>query len=168
MDKGEILIDGEWKSPFYYFKEAFPSQTEFKLISHVSGETNICARLRPSNQESSQYTEVCESIYIAESEKISEDLKNPKDEADTSQNVEKKKNEERSINPDKNFSENPMLTKNPLEEKKIFLNQNVKQEDELESKETIITKKQKTRSVAVYGFLVLCVFIVILFALRRL
>lgn len=142
-DACEILSGEEWKSPYYYLKEAFPEKTEFSLLPHYAGETQICVKLRKSG--GSSFDEVCNDITVLPAEEESSDDETTEEEP----NIETKiKTNNTNLNQEENY-------------RKITLNR--KTEDQ-----TFTTKTDKLRTATIYSFLVFCVLIIILLALRRL
>jgi hypothetical protein len=156
----EIFKDGEWKSPFHYLQDVFPEETTFrKRVLEDEGTREICVRMRVA--DTSGFDEVCQPILVLEdSEEDSEDDESEEEEEEESSQEEG--NEEETSQ-----EENEEQEKEEIQSKttgKIVLNS---REKDIANKEFVSSEK-KVRIGVVYGFLILCVFLIILLALRRL
>ncbi|MBI5803844.1 hypothetical protein HY450_01225 [Candidatus Pacearchaeota archaeon] len=153
------IFDGQnWKSPHFYLNGVFPDTTQFRIISHFVGETNICARLRKSS--GGNFEEVCNSIEVLKGEVVQDEEILP---------------EEETIEEEDDSSEEPIAYDEPTEkieekkvspkiEEKIVLNSPVQNE---ESSEVFETKQGKERRWLLYGFGSLLILIIVLLGLRR-
>jgi len=146
----------KWQSSMYYFNSAYPSQNSFNLIvENYTGSGKLCVKLRPSGK-SSGLEEVCKDITVLMKyeEKISV-------EGDELLNNE--------------MSENMTMKSNNKVIESVQLNGNAVMEYEVEESDKPIILENKpahttsyfgTRLILIYGFVVLCVIIIILLALR--
>lgn len=152
----EIFQNGEWKDSWFYLKESFPEEKEFKIrVLSSSGERKICTRLRKTSTQSTSIN--CKEIIILqEEEKVEEIVPSKKDEFLTQQAEEEKPEEQ----PKK---EQPLQQLSEKTTEKILLN-SPEQAPFLE----ITTKKEKTRTGILYSFIFLITAILIFLALRRL
>lgn len=186
----QTYADGNWKSSYYYLKSVFPEKKEFEIQALNSGSFSICARLRPSGKSS--FSEKCNPIIISggtdskiedtteekEDTTSTEDKQQtPAEEADSSK--EDSKTEESSDKDETQSSSTPApspslspqslsanIIKSPASQasksEKIILNPL-----NSPSIEEYSTKEGKTQQYLLYGFIVLCITIIILFALKR-
>lgn len=163
----EIKKEGQWTNPFYYLKEAFPSQKEFAIrITKAPGKRELCVRLRQTGKTS--FTQQCTNITITES---SENANPPNNESSNTNNSIKPKQpraktSNQTINPPP--LSQPVIMQNttslPPANEKIILNP-----ISLNSKDKVfITKEENKRLYIIYAFTALCIIIIILFALNKL
>lgn len=157
------ISKSSWENPYYYLKAVFPAQKEFKLKAYRVGESKICARLRKTS--SSSYTEVCKTIVIKQSK--SDSPNNSPTSSQSSDDEEPEDSEETP--PDRNFTqptsvqESSSSAPSNIPEDKIVLSS--KKRPSLNS-EAFVTKSEKIRIAAVYGFTIICVAIIIFLAMR--
>ncbi len=178
----EILNDG-WKNPFFYLKEVFPKQSDFKLhIVKSAAEYIICVRLRKSGK--SQFEEKCnkikvypidqkikqknaieqEGIKINKLEENGETSKtDPKLETSNENKNEKKlsRSEIDTINYIQEETTEEIIEKNNYKEKIIL---NSKSEDN----KIFTTKYEAQKQFILYAFLAFCVLLIIFLTVRKL
>ena len=191
----EIYDNSSWRSPHLYLNSAFPEQKEFKIISHYQGETKICARLRKSGEIS--FKETCNEIIVnpassqeppiksdnnsnnKDEESINdlkepslEETKNKEQESKQSQKQEEKTRQNKSQQQIENIaSEN---TSSQKTQEKLVLNPKSKKplrilnSSKIQNQENFTTKHEKIRLTIIYSFIAICVFIIILLALKKL
>jgi hypothetical protein len=155
----EIFSDG-WKNPYYYLKEAFPEQSEFKIQALETGKHEICLRLRQTGKTS--FDEKCNEIEILEKEEKQEELQSTED---ISEKIEEPTKKQLESNENKliNQIENTSYTKLTNPNEKIILNSRLNNPDI-----KFTTKKGNLRSGILYTFTAFCVIIIILLALKKL
>jgi hypothetical protein len=155
-----------WKSSFYYIKFALPRQKDFKIIiSDLSGETEICAKLRKPN--SSPTEKICNKIEILPStssttqeqtSQNSETQEEPFNQEPVQEIPETQKSEQKTslIEQDKTKG----LSYSQPE--KIILN------SPKEESAKFTSKTEKTRLWIIYSFSLFTIIIIILLSLRKL
>ena len=142
----------KWQSSMYYFNSAYPSQNSFKLIvENYTGSGKLCVKLRPSGK-SSGLEEVCKEITVLM--KYEEKISVKSDEL-----------------LDNEMSENMTMKSDNKVIERVQLNGGAVMEynDDpiiLENKPAHTTSYFGTRIILIYGFVVLCVIIIILLSLR--
>lgn len=176
----EIFYNNQWKSPFNFLKEVFPSQTEFKLKSHYVGETKICAKLRNS-ERTSDLTEVCNNITV-ESSQENENVSNNNESNNENNNENRTNDKPKKENTEKqnktetneennyellNLQNSQSINKNPQKNEKIILNPK-EIANTSENEKASSTKQEKIRLGIIYGFTFFCVVVIIFLALRKL
>jgi hypothetical protein len=169
----EIKSGSEWKNPYYYLKEAFPTNKEFTIkVIEEPGERELCARLRLTGKSS--YDQQCQAITIS-SQSIPLDDNNHQPDPDKD-NLEE---------PGPIKSAPPTTSPQPVTAKlinqpessntgqdlqpnndPIVLNSPIIQADQIP--QTYTTSEGKKQIYILYGFTILCVIIIILLALRKL
>lgn len=165
----EIYNNG-WKSPFNYLLASFPEENEFKIRAHYIGETELCARLRPSADKNAKVSEQCIPITITETE---EEIEQEDDEEESQE-----KNLPAKNSPDSEADQNAISgTKEKISQQisvesqpedspqKIILANPSKLSD---PPATLYSKQEKIRLGITIGFVILCVISIILLALKRL
>ncbi len=184
----EIYNDA-WKSGFYYIKSVFPEKKEFKIrIITDAGSYQLCARLRKTGKTS--FDEKCNPIKLNPAQNPDPDLKESKEkksssskDKDSSKKENNNEENEESITPQinniknttienqpiKSSSEKEQLS-NPIEEKpeRIILNSKSQKSPELSESTPFNTKYQTKQIYILYAFLAICIFIIILLALKKL
>ena len=180
----EIFSNG-WKNPFFYLKEVFPKQSDFKIhIVKSATEYIICARLRKSGR--SQFEEKCNKINISpinreikqknaiEQEEIrinkieeNDETSKLESQLETSNKNENEKEPLRSeistINDIQEKITGEIIEKNKDKEK-IILNSNSKSEEN----KIFTTRYEVQKQFILYAFLAFCVLLIIFLAIRRL
>lgn len=154
----EIEDDG-WKDPWFYLPEAFPENKEYEVrVPKVSGDQTLCVRLRKTGSDTA--STACKEISVKESEDNEEDEEEEKEE-----NTKTASLEDPSDRPATVGSSPPqtLVFDHPSNEK-VMLNAPVKKEDN----EVIVSEDGRFRQAMLYGFIVLCVVIIVLLALKRL
>lgn len=159
----EIFDRDKWASPHFYLRGVFPTTTEFKLLPHFIGETNVCVRLRETGKSS--FTEKCNPLEVLPSEIQEGNSENNNREESSSSNEDSGTSNSLQPVPQNNSSNSISLSKKQ-NDKKIVLSSKPNSQ-KLES-ETIITNQEKIRRGIIYGFLIFLVAIIILLALRKL
>ena len=135
-----------------------------------SGQTEICARLRISGQNSTTYAHECNSINVILSGNQNNPNNNEEEEGEETEDDDENPTQNNVVNNSVN-SINSNLVPNLIEisnnqkPTKITLASSSKKQSE-ESVE--LTKSYKTRIGVIYFFVGLCVLIVVLMALRKL
>ena len=186
----EIFKDGEWKSPFHYLQDVFPEETNFrKKVLEGEGTREICVRMRVA--DTGGFDEVCQPILVLEdSEDEGEENSDEDEESEEEDSGEEENDEESSQEEDSDdeFDEDDESEENSEDESDEEENmEEFSQEqegNELQSKTTgkivlnspekrnenkeFVSSEKKVRIGVVYGFLILCVFLIILLSLRRL
>lgn len=156
-----------WKSPHYYIKSAFPENKEFEIkVISSSGDYEICARLRLTGKSS--FSEKCGQITV-NSAGVSTPEKNEsnKEKISKKKKESKKEDNNESITPQinnlKNISYSPPV-ESVVEEKpeKIVLS-SVKKSIPPQP-----IKYDKTKTLVLYGFIFLCIIIILVLALNKL
>lgn len=156
----EIYYEGNWESPYYYLSSAIPSQTEFDLISHKKGNTEICVKLRKTGQ--SNFDKLCDNIEVIEQTSSSEKTQTE------SNDVEKLEEENEKTDNDEDFQKEIQVTETTIYSEETKPEQNPivltskSREDVFSSKDEII------RNYALFSFTFLCIIIIILLSLRKL
>jgi len=144
---GKIASDiyaSKWQSSNYYVKSAYPSQTVYRLIvGDYTGSGQICVKLRQAGK-SSAIGEVCRGIEIMTKE---ESLIHQKEESIVINNNETASSD---------IIENVPASDVYEEDKPIIL----------ENTKKYSTSYYSNRVLLIYGFVVLCVIIIILLSLR--
>ncbi len=165
----EVYYNGQWKDPWIYLDGAFPGQTSFQnKVINFSGETEICVRLRLDVEPPPAYDGFCQPINVNGNSGNSNSNNGGGGNEDESTEEE---------NNDQDTSENPttsnttpvntLLAQQPAPApKKIVLNAPAKNEKIDERSE--VTKEQKVRTWVIYGFVFLCVILIVLLALKKL
>jgi len=180
----ETYTDGNWKSSYYYLKSIFPEKKEFEIQALKSGSFDICARLRSAGKSS--FSEKCNPITISEgTNSKTEDTTTEKEDTSstTNKNKEVSTNEEVESESKKDETEEPSPSPTPslptspqslsaniikssntqqTQSGKIILNQ-----PKVEQTKEYSTKDGKTQQYLLYGFIVLCITIIILFTIKR-
>ncbi len=147
----DIYHDGAWLDSWFYIKEAFPDEREYKIkIFESSGEREICVRLRKTSTQTASIE--CQKIEVLEKGKIEEPMK--------------EENKETIIETGKTQTEEKnnikLLSAAPAESnERIYLNQKSEEKE-------VQTKQNKFRSRIIYSFLLVLTAVIILLALRRL
>jgi hypothetical protein len=169
------IFKEDWSNPWFYLQGSFPSVKEYSIrVIKSPGENEICARLRKPGT-SSIYTE-CSALTILDEteskneiteEEISDEPTDPElEQKELSKlNESNKKVTATQTTPEEAIKDKivPISTKQ-INPEKIILNF---QEIEPEIAE-VTTKTQKKKLWILYGFLALCVIIIMLLALRKL
>ena len=156
------IYNNKWQSSNYYVKSSYPSQNSFRLIvENYTGFGQICVKLRQSGK-SSAIGEVCREIEILTKE---ESLVPQREE----ESVDSRVIEENNKN---NESGSEIIIDNKIEEVvQLSNNAGVNYLNDkpivLENKPIHTTSYYSDRVLLIYGFVVLCVIIIILLALRR-
>ncbi len=157
----EIKKAGQWTNPFYYLKEAFPSQKEFEIrIIKAPGKRELCARLRQAGKSS--YTQQCTNITILESN-IQEETEKNKSEANPAQpKPQEQAKTNQTIEPSSKETNSTTITNS--ENEKIILNPKLS-----DPKEYAFTTREGNKHLyALYTFTIFCIILIILLALRKL
>jgi len=164
----EIFKENQWKNPHYYLQDVFPENNIFKnKVLEGNGIREICIRMRVA--DTNGFDEVCQPISILESSGGGGD--SPEDNEDESSGEEGEENENGDVAGD---DEETSQEENDKQEKKdeprsattgkIVLNS----PKEYDVNKEFVSTEKKVRGGVIYGFLALCVFLIILLALRRL
>ena len=156
----EIYYNEEWKSPYYYLTSAFPEQESFKLISHYSGDTQICVRLRETGK--SVFSQVCEDITIEPESNTNTE------EEEESEEPEDEEEPEEEEQPQNNHALIPKTDNQEKEETEEPIILSSKSNPEDSSDRIFLTKQEKTRIYAIIAFTFFCIILIILLALRKL
>lgn len=169
----EIYFDGQWKDPWFYLPGVFPQHTSFQnRVLNFSGETEICGQLRLNGQ--STYTRVCNPLTVngnsgssnSNNENTNNQNSNEDEEGDednsSSLDVEGSSQSPQSVDLNSLAVDAPA----PAPSKKIVLNAPSKETKSKIQGET--TVESKVRTSVVYGFIGLCVILIILLALKKL
>lgn len=162
-----IYNEGQWKNPWYYLNATFPEIKDYKVKATKSaGDRQICIRLRKLS--STSYKQECKPIKIIEAEFISDnssDTKEQEPKIETKKTAEEKnittikEEETKSINTQvKNATIEQYIPQEP-----IILN---KPQEEKDS--SFVTSLGKKEFYIFGSFIVLCIIIIILLALRKL
>lgn len=178
----QIQDNDEWKSPRLYLKSAFPENKEFKIrVVSSSGNYEICARLRKTGK--TNFNEKCSPISInpsvnpnpdlnkkSETKKSSETKtekskdKDEKEESEpTTPQVDNNKNKISESNSKEQTPKFEELSSTKEEPQKIMLNKKSS-----ENKVELTTKYGKKETLILYGFIFLCIILIIILALKKL
>jgi len=166
------IYNDEWKNPFYYIKSAFPAKSEFSVrVIKYSDKSQICTKLRKTG--SSSYSEKCSPIEIKQSD--AQEQESPPEEEDkvnsTSNEIKPNKTVQKEA-PDFTPASSPPSTYSSPEVEKTEpvingSNDKIILTPKTASAESFITKDEKIRLYAVYGFTFFSICIIILLALRK-
>ena len=176
----QIQDNDEWKSPRLYLKSAFPEDKEFKIrVVSSSGNYEICARLRKTGKTT--FSEKCRPISINPSVNPDQDLKESKNQVSVPKEKESpdedKKEESEPITPQVDNNKNKTSKSNSSEQtvkfeelsstkeesQKIMLNKKSS-----ENKVELTTKYGQKETLILYGFIFLCIILIIILALNKL
>lgn len=183
------IWDNGWKSPFSYIPAAFPTATTFKMRAHTPGETTLCVRLRTAGEASAKASEVCQPIVVNAALNVpskEEPSEENKESNTTKKSTTASKKKEAEEPPPEKAAEMPdeevensdlepiaakvsapaVIKKTSQKQGKITLN--TAQETEVTPIKTIYTKQEKMKMWMTFGFTLVCVAALILFALKRL
>ena len=159
----EVYSD-KWQSSNYYVKSAYPADKSFKLIvKSYSGPGKICVRIRQSGK-SAVLGEVCKEIEIVKKDGRGNQIINNQIANVSIGKINISSGTKSSSEPiiwkvNVNASENAVVKyESAVDEGPIVL----------EPKESYQTSYFRTQNLLFYGFVVMCVLIIILLALRRL
>ena len=161
------IYETSWRNPYQYIKSAFPASSEFQVRAiNYSSSAQICVKLRKTN--STQYTENCNPITINPIQSVNPNLAAVSEEDSKTQESPAEENLSRpsplAINPSSDFIPSAETFQEPakenLSEEAIVLNKPKQKEFE--------TSSQKLRDSLVYLFALLCIFIIVYLALKKL
>jgi len=157
----EIYDGTEWKNPYYYLKSVFPQMYNYSIISHYTGDANICARLRKTG--GSSYTEVCNPIKVKAASQSSPSQDQTAASAAIVTNLSLSSGAtNNSVVP---IEQDPVQNQVPVVgEEKIVLN--AKSAGKINSDAEFITSKEKIRLWLVYSFTALCIVIIIILLIK--
>jgi len=163
------ILDENWKSSWYYLKESFPNNKQYRIrVFSSPGEREICLRLRKSNSTIS-YTK-CNPIEVGESEagESEESAKNEENYEYNEEEIQEKveKQEKSTVYKVKQVTLNSETqSKNLTSEnnEKIVLNSPAST-----YQTEFITKQEKTRIYTTYAFTFFTVLIIIFLSLKKL
>ena len=168
----------EWQNSYYYIKQIFPIEKNFKVRILKSGNWEICVRLRESTTETK-----CKNISVIESDD------KPKEESSQSETESIEDNsselnqespdleEENSQKKDESSIEKtiiPIPNNTEIKNKELTLSQKTNNSpinlNPIETKESteIITKQEKIRLGVIISFTLLTIFLIVLLALKKL
>lgn len=158
----EVYFNNDWKNPYYYLSEALAEEAEFKVLPHIAGETQLCVRLRNSAEKSKGFSEDCQQIIVTEST-IKKSESSDSEENSKEDEPEDSGKEFSEIKTFEEFEPSKIQTLNYKTEnnEKVILSSKAKEQ------KIITTTDGKTRTYILYGFSTLCVFLLVLFALKR-
>ena len=161
----QIYNSNDWQSSYYYVKEAFPAQLEFNLKITKAGNWDICARLRKGSQASAP---VCKPIVANQVEEEPEEEQEEKQETKNSKDEEEDEKEDVKVKPlkeEKIAPQQVQLNSTPeLVQEKIVL----KAKPSQKISQVYETKQQSFRNWILYGFIALCIAIIVLLSFKRL
>lgn len=160
----QIWRDNAWKSPHFYLAGVFPGQTQFEVkITQGGSGAELCARMRKDGQ--STYSEQCKALTItgAPASGTEEDEDEDADEEnDASENDETEDAD--SLDDPTPAPAVAITTLSADAPTKLVLNAPTAEINKREE----VTVTYKTRVGVIYAFIVFCVILVILLALRKL
>ena len=167
----EILNGEEWADPWFYLLGAFPGKKSYKIkvVKDVLGWQNICVKLR--NAETEKIFTTCNEIEI-----IAKESKQEETEKQEEQEEAENQEEEEPTKEIESDSQEPVFEQEVPEEEKLLAGGSQQEEKiilapklgEEEPFPEISTKDEKVRTWITYFFIGLCVFIIVLLALRKL
>lgn len=164
------ILAAEWRNPARYLISAFPSESEFSVrLIQYSDNAEICVRLRKTNK--TNFEESCKPIKVLETE----DDESEEEDSDTD-NEELEEEDENNDDEDEkeiakestNISLKPQivsLKETPQNHSEKIVLSSKKQPDEAK---VLITKYEREKFIILYAFIILCIFIIILLALKKL
>ena len=161
----EIQNIDEWQNSYFYLKQIFPQQTEFKLKVKKQGDWQICARLRAKSPSQP----VCNTISVIQSENVGGQEEAEKVEKTKKEDKQKNKDQEVKTTQVQPSNQVPVQTSNyekisqPVKTEKILLNP-----PNNSTALTYTSKKERTIQWVSLSFTGLTIIIVILLALRKL
>ena len=162
----------KYQNSYFYLKEIFPQQSEFKIKITKAGNWEICARLR----KSSPSFPICNPITVEENqneetqeenEEAEQDAEEEQDNEEIEQNIEEENTtqpEDTSKEESEKQLENPTIS--PTSQEPIFLNQKI--EENPKASQVLRTKQEKILLYIVYAFTLFTIIIIILLALKKL
>ncbi len=164
----EIYDDASsiWKDSYYYILNSFPETKEYEIkLKSSPGDRKICLRLRKSPSEDSSFEQACNNIEITEGEESKTDSSPEK-------KIVKTANEKSQVSENQTSTNKESLEFQPISQEKINNNEkiilNSKTENTEQIAQTYSSKQEKIKFGIIYGFIIFCVVVIILLALRRL
>jgi hypothetical protein len=155
----EIEDDG-WKDSWFYLKETFPDKKEYSLrVLRETGDKTLCVRLRKSGADS--FDTLCKNISVSYSEE-DEEVQDSNNDEENEQEISEGQIETKS-NIEENISVKT-VSQPVAKEEKLFLNT----KKTIEEPKILVTKQQSIRNGIVYSFLLICIVIIVLMALKKL
>lgn len=164
IDNSEYISEIEnngWQNPWYYIKEAFPDEKEFKIkVTNSPGERELCVRLRKT--DSKEMSTECVPIEVKEGKFSTSSTKEKSSSKNKKENLQTLSSPQTTKNLEASSQQNSAQLQ---EEEKILLNSPTKKTS---NENIFLTSAEKKRLWIVYSFTILCVIIIILLALRKL
>jgi len=156
----EIFDGSEWKNPFYYLQRYFPNVKTYYVRTNYTGESEICVQLR--NSETEKVEKKCSPIVSQNLEE--EQLVLPEEDEDPKLT----EIESSELNEDNTLNNSDLKSGggNVNQFNKIVLNSPTKTNN-VEEK-IFVSKEEKIRLGVIYGFVIICVVIIILLSLKKL
>ena len=155
--KSEIFnfVESKWQSSYYYLKEAFPDNKEFKI--RLKNETEegkgiICVKLRKTG--TSSYKEECKEVMISADDRQKEEDADEEDDENTNENDE---DEETNNDEADGLEDYAKLEYDEV----IMLNAPIKEQN------IMLTNQEKIRKSMAYIFVGFLVIVISFYMIRR-
>jgi hypothetical protein len=163
------IYDGGWKDSYYYIKGSFPASKEYEIRATSSpGDRIICLRLRKSSSEDSGFEQICKPIEITASKESSKTKTEDSEEKSTASGSDEKQ----SLDQPQAIATTENQQFDSLTEERVSVNEkivlNAKTENAKQTTETFSTKQDKIKRGIIYSFVIFCVVIITLLALKKL
>ena len=159
----KIYNDG-WKSTFYYVNEALKDKADFKLkVENYIGKADVTIKLRDSKEKIKTFSGYNINVVQGTENPAPEE---PVQEEKPIETKEEKKTDKETVTNKTTKTETTKQEK-VENETEIIKNQPIKLTSKIEKEQIYKSKNQIIKEYAIYGFVILCVLIIIVLLFRR-